>query len=367
MQVTVWEGALVVPEKSGSQRAVAIMADTIVIGMPSTVLESFDTVPVADELRNKSDTEILGLPPVRTMLAESADTLARHQLVTAVQRDKSSDGVRGDVSPSTCSAQQAGMDGVVNSGARVVRQWFREKINRAMDAVSSIANRGDDSGVNDDGAEDDRDDNIALPARECRSLETGAAATQPATVPAIPAGPGPGRSASAAPPPAREAAANLVSTSPAVDVQPPLQRDSVEAPAVLASGVVTQPAVSPRAVDAEGAAQQMDAVDPESHADGAAPADTQDGAPAEAWQEIRGAGYVPMQTGVGDISAPMLSFVASGYQVSNLALNPLLVPPCAAVMNDLSCMCTLLPCSKGSAEELRSDGPGVCGKCSDGL
>lgn len=336
LQVTVWQGALVVPEKTGSQRAVAVMADTIVIGMPSAVVEPFDTVPAADELRNKSDSEMLGLPPVQTMFADSAHTLARHQLMTAVHRDKAADSVGGDAFPSARSAQRAGMDGVVNSGAQVMRQWFREKINRAMDAVSSIANRGDDNSVNEGGAQDARDDNIALPARE-HSLATGAVATETAAAPAISAGPGPSRAAAAAPPcTAREAAATQVAASPAVDVQPQLQRDSVSASAAsagVAHEEVMQSAVSPPAAHNDHPADRLNGVDPGSHADGAAPAAPSAGNPSEEGQKCQGAGRVPMQTGVGGISAPMFSFVATGYQVCNSALPPLLVRPCPAVMH----------------------------------
>lgn len=332
---------MVVPEKSGSQRAVAVTAETLVLGLPPAVLKPFDAAPVADEVQPKCGSAALCLPPVRSMLAESAHTLARHQVMTKVRHGTAAAGSSsGDTSPSARSAHQGGMDGVVNSGARLMREWFREKLNKAKDAISGIAHQ--------------EEDHTHAAAR------TSAQQAQAESPPAVAAHAGPAAHAAAAaeasgggdpggvrPEEGSPAdATNQTGGTAGLVMDVPLRSEGGALAAVTggppASVEVQQPRLPPperdRAVHFSSVPGGAPADDAAGHRGGQGPGPqaaeaAHAGAPAEAATAAGPEGeepvHTPMDTGIGNISEPMFAFVATGYKVcsAEMPCMQLPVPP----------------------------------------
>ena len=352
---------MVVPEKSGSQRAVAVTAETLVLGLPPAVLKPFDAAPAADEVQSKCGSAALCLPPVRSMLAESAHTLARHQVMTKVRHGTAAAGSSsGDTSPSARSAHQGGMDGVVNSGARLMREWFREKLNKAKDAISGIAHQEEDhthtaARTSAQQTQAESPHAVAAPAHAGPAAHAAAAAT-------ISGGGIPGRVGPEEGSPAD--ATNQTGRTAGLVMDVPLRSEGGALAAVTdgppANVEVQQPRLPPPERDrgvsfssapggapAGGAAGQRGGHGPGPQAAEAAHA----GAPAEATTaaepEVEEPVHTPMDTGIGNISEPMFAFVATGYKVcsAEVPCMQLPVPPCllASPLHMSSCRIGQMP------------------------
>lgn len=309
-----WDGALLVPETSGSQRAVAVTADTIQLGMPSAVLKELDATPTSDESRRRSHCELLGLPPVQSMLADSGRTLERHHRMTEVKHAANTENNDGEAKPTAYPARQSGMASVVSSGARAMQEWFREKINIAKDAMSNLAKHAD-------GRPDATEEAHAGPHQHGASAAGEMLATTGGTTEPVTAGVYEAATAAAVAVPASEAE-NAISGEVlcgGVDTAPgpasPMITDVAPHAAALQGGrrVAFHTSSFPAARNG-GNSRLADENDPgqmgrQHRIQGGA----EDGDSA-----VRGcpdSAHVAMSTGVADISEPLLCFIASGYQV----------------------------------------------------
>eukprot|EP00892_Ulva_mutabilis_P007162 jgi/Ulvmu1/4818/UM020_0103.1 len=302
IQVTVWDGALLVPESTGSRRAVAVTADTVVIGMPSSVLEPMDAPPSSDETRHKSDTALLGLPPIKTMMEASGRTLERHQRMSEVHHVCPAKSDSGDSTPAAPRPQRSGMDGVVSSGARVMRKWFHDKLSQAKGVVSGLTQSGDEL----HGAEEHREEQAASAAGSAPANEGDPAERRAHDAGTAVAG------ATADEQAGHHAAQPSASGEAPVPSVAPQGVGQDSAPSLQQRRVMFRSSAFP-AARVGGSTAQGEEVPPGSAGDG-----VRSGAATRvstAGLGCHDASHVPLKTGVDQISEPMFCFVASGYQI----------------------------------------------------
>jgi hypothetical protein len=138
--MTVWGGAIVIPEKTDSNRAIITSCDTVSLGFPASLLAEVDTGCTADldvqmgECYTHTHSFSV-LPHVSSLMARSASILSQHRAMTQVRHMDTPEGDDGTENVASEGGGSSGGDEGAREEQRAtasVRRWLNGQMMKAI-------------------------------------------------------------------------------------------------------------------------------------------------------------------------------------------------------------------------------------------